>query len=165
LRATGFNPDGTLALVNPVVIVSNPARGVAFAKPNPAWLTAPYEVGILLADGAFERLVPEKYVGEGSFKFAPQLHMGELEWHYQIDNQCNQWGDFGWHKYQITRAYRPQRPQHIIPLLYQRCTADLGLVSCATTTASSFSGAFSYANIGVCGDNEAPVIGPGVPTL
>jgi hypothetical protein len=158
LRATGFNPNGTLALVDPVTIVANPARGTAFAKPNPAWLNAAYEVGVLIADGSFERLVPEKYVGEGSFKFAPQLHMGELEWHYQIDNQCNQWGDFGWHKYQITRAYRPLRPQHIIPILYQRCTADLGLVNCITTTASSFSGAFSYTTIGVCGDSETPIV-------
>jgi hypothetical protein len=165
LRASGFNPDGTLALINPVTIVSNPARGVAFAKPNPTWLTAPYEVGTLFADGAFERLVPEKYVGEGSFKFAPQLHMGELEWHYIMDNQCNQWGDFGWHKYQITRAYRPLRPQHIVPILYGRCTADLGLVSCITTDASSYSGAFNYVQVGVCGDNESPVVGPGVPTL
>jgi hypothetical protein len=120
---------------------------------------------MLIADGAFERLVPEKYVGEGSFKFAPQLHMGELEWHYIMDNQCNQWGDFGWHKYQITRAYRPLRPQHIVPILYSRCPADLGLVSCVSSNTSSFSGAFSYTNIGVCGDNEAPVVGPGYPTL
>jgi len=159
LRATGFNPDGTLALVDPVTIVSNPARNTAYAKVNPAWLNADYEIGVLIADGSFERLVPEKYVGEGSFKFAPQLHMGELEWHYQIDNQCNQWGDFGWHKYQITRAYRPLRPQHIIPILYKRCKADLGLVDCNDTDASSFTGAASYVDIGTCGDNEQPSVG------
>lgn len=165
LRATGFNADGTLALVNPVTIVANPARGVAFAKPNPSWLTAPYEVGFLIAEGAFERLVPEKYVGEGSFKFAPQLHMGELEWHYIVDNQCNQWGDFGWHKYQITRAYRPLRPQHIVPILYGRCAADLGLVACANPATTTFSGAFSYSSVGVCADVETPVVGPSYPTL
>jgi hypothetical protein len=169
LRATGYKADGTLNLVDPMLVIAQPARGTAFAKPNPAWLSAPYEVGVLIADGSFERLVPEKYVGEGSFKFAPQLHMGELEWHYQIDNQCNQWGDFGWHKYQITRAYRPLRPQHIIPILYQRCTADLGLVNCQTSPSSGFSGAgsFSYTNIGVCGDSEKPVIHgqPGDPDI
>jgi len=154
LRATGFNPDGTLALVDPVIIVSNPARNTAYAKVNPAWLAAPYEIGFLIADGSFERLVPERYVGEGSFKFAPQLHMGELEWHYIIDSGCNQWGDFGWHKYQITRAYKPLRPQHIIPILYQRCQADLGLVSCADTSASSFSGADTHSTVGVCEDVE-----------
>lgn len=159
LRATGFNPDGSLALVNPVTIVSNPARHTAFAKPNPAWLAAPYEVGILIADGSFERLVPEKYVGEGSFRFAPQLHMGELEWHYLKDNQCNEWGDYGWHHYQITRAYKPLRPQHIIPLLYQRCRADLGLVACNDATASNYSGTDSFSTIGVCADDQTPSIG------
>jgi hypothetical protein len=165
LRATGFHADGTLALVDPVLIVANPAKGVAFAKPNPAWLAADYEVGVLIADGSFERLVPEKYVGEGSFKFSPQLHMGELEWHYVIDNECNSRGDFGWHQYQITRAYRPLRPQWIIPILYKRCKADLGLIACAAADTSSYSGADSYTSIGVCGDNETPVVGPGYPTL
>jgi hypothetical protein len=150
LRATGFKVDGTLNLVDPVTIVTNSSKNTAYAKPNPSWLTADYEVGLLIADGSFERLVPEKYVGEGSFKFAPQLHAGELEWHYMVDNECNQWGDFGWHKYQITRAYKPLRPQHIVPILYKRCQADLGLVNCSDTSASSYSGADSFAQIGVC---------------
>jgi hypothetical protein len=154
LRATGFNEDGTLALVDPITIVSNPAKGTAYAKVNPSWLDADYEVGVLIADGSFERLVPERYVGEGSFRFAPQLHMGELDWHYHIDNECNQWGDFGWHKYQITRAYRPLRPQHIIPILYKRCPADLGLVNCSNDDSSSFSGADSFTTVGVCEDVE-----------
>lgn len=152
LRATGFNEDGTLALVDPVTIVSNPTKNTAYAKVNPSWLAADYEVGVLIAEGSFERLVPEKYVGEGSFKFAPQLHMGELEWHYLKDNQCNTWGDYGWHQYQITRAYKPLRPQHIIPILYKRCQADLGLVSCNETSASSYTGADAFTTVGVCED-------------
>jgi len=152
LRATGFNPDGTLALVDPVTIVSNPSRNTAYAIANPAWLNADYEVGVLIADGSFERHVPERYVGECSFRFAPQLHMGELEWHYLKDNTCNTWGDFGWHQYQITRAYCPMRPQHIIPILYKRCRADLGLVNCSDTDASSFSGADTFTDVGVCED-------------
>lgn len=150
LRATGFNEDGTLALVDPVTIVSNPARNTAYAVANPAWLNADYEVGVLIADGSFERHVPERYVGEGSFRFAPQLHGGELDWHYVMDNTCNSRGDFGWHQYQITRAYKPLRPQHIIPLLYKRCQADLGLVNCIDNDASSYSGADSFATVGVC---------------
>ena len=145
LRATGFNMDGTLALVDPVTIIEDTNRNTAYAKPNPAWLNADYEVGFLIADGTFERLVPEKYVGEGSFKFAPQLHMGELEWHYVIDNQCNQWGDYGWHRYQISRAYKPIRPQHIVPLLYRRCKADLGLVDCVNESEEHYTGCDEYA--------------------
>lgn len=150
LRATGFAEDGTLDLVDPVTIVANAQKGTAYAKPNPDWLNAEYEVGVLIADGSFERLTPEKYTGEGTFKFAPQLHMGELEWHYVIDNQCNQYGDFGWHKYQITRAYRPLRPQHIVPILYKRCPADLGLIECTNASGSSYTGADTYSDIGVC---------------
>lgn len=161
LRATGFNEDGSLAIVDPVTIVSNPAKNTAYAKANPAWLAADYEIGVLLADGSFERQVPERYVGEGSFKFAPQLHMGELDWHYQIDNGCNQWGDYGWHKYQITRAYKPLRPQHIIPILYKRCPADLGLVECTESPVLTFSGADTFTTIGVCEVEAcADVIGP-----
>lgn len=147
LRASGFNIDGTLNLIDPVTIISNPAKGTGYAKVNPAWLAAEYEVGKLIADGTFERLVPERYVGEGSFKFAPQLHMGELDWHYILDNECNQWGDFGWHKYQITRAYRPLRPQHIVSVLYKRCKADLGLVDCIDDSALSYTGADETADL------------------
>jgi hypothetical protein len=53
-------------------------------------------------------------------------------WHYVVDNICNAFGDFGWHQYQIERAYRPIRPQHIVPILYKRCRADLGLEACAS---------------------------------
>jgi hypothetical protein len=150
LRATGFNEDGTLALVNPVTIVANPARGTAYAKTNSAWRTAPYGVGTLIADSSFERLVPERYVGEGSFRFAPQLVMGELDWHYVIDNRCNQYGDYGWHKYQITRAYKPIRPHWIVNFLYQRPQADLGLVTLEEDSLSSISGGNQYAPLDVC---------------
>jgi len=151
-RPLRFNTmtDGVPNLINPVTIVSNPAKGTAYAVANPEWLDADFEIGVLIADGSFERQVPEKYVGEGSFKFAPQLHMGELEWHYLKDNECNQWGDFGWHKYQITRAYKPLRPQHIIPIAYKRCKADLGLVDCNDPDALTFTGADSFSTVGVC---------------
>jgi hypothetical protein len=132
------------------VNVANVSKNTAFAKINPAWLAATYEVGFLMFDNTFNRLVPEKYVGEGTFKYAPQLHMGELEWHYIVDNDCNQFGDFGWHKYQITRAYQPIRPQHVVPILYKRCTADLGLPDCAVPDSSSFSGSDAFATLGVC---------------
>jgi hypothetical protein len=151
LRFNEFDENGLPVLIDPVTIVDQ-GNGKKYAKPNIAWIEADNEIGVLIADGSFERLVPERYVGEGSFKFAPQLHMGELEWHYQIDNQCNQWGDFGWHKYQITRAYRPLRPQHIVPIAYKRCKADLGLVNCTDDSSLSFSGSDTYTTVGVCED-------------
>lgn len=133
LRASGFNVDGTLALINPRVSVPG-ANGKASSKANPAWLGAQYEVGFLVAPNSFKRLVPEKYVGEGSFRFNPHLHMGELQWHYQKDNDCNVFGDFGFHIYEIIRAYQAVRPHFEIPILYKRCQQELGLEDCGSTS-------------------------------
>jgi hypothetical protein len=133
LRFAAVDGQGKPVLINPVVVVSQ-GTGKGYAKTNPAWLNAPYEIGMLFFKDSFERLVPEKYVGEGSFKFAPQLHMGELSWHYLKDNDCNVHGDTGFHIYQIERAYKPVRPQFVIPIWYKRCRAALDLESCAVGT-------------------------------
>lgn len=131
IRATGFDQNGDLVLVEPEIAVAT-TNGVA-ARRNPAWVTAPYELGFLLASDSFNRLVPESYTGEGTFKFNPQLVAGELEWAYFRDNDCNLFGDYGQHIYQISRAYQPMRPHAIIPILYQRCQYDTGLVACASS--------------------------------
>lgn len=107
-------------------------RGVA-ARRNPAWVQAIYEVGFLLAPMSFRRLVPEQYTGEGTFKWNPQLSMGELRWHYVLDNDCNRFGDFGQHIYQVQRAYQPIRPQNVIPIIYQRCPYDFGTAACGSS--------------------------------
>jgi len=123
--------NGIPNFVEPEIAVAA-TRGVA-ARRNPAWVTAPYEIGFLIAPESFKRLTPEDYTGEGTFKFSPQLNMGELRWHYVEDNDCNQYGDFGWHIYQIQRAYQPIRPQNVIPIAYQRCAYDLGLYGCSSS--------------------------------
>jgi len=71
LRATGFDGSGNLVLVNP--IVSTAVTNGFAQRRNPAWVSAPYEVMFVIAGEAFKRLIPEQYVGEGTFKFAPQL--------------------------------------------------------------------------------------------
>lgn len=144
LRASAIH-DGTgaLTLVNPVVGVAT-TKGTA-PRVNPAWRSAPLEIGFLIAQNSFERLVPEQYVGEGSFKFAPQLVAGELKWHHVEDNGKNEWADFGYHKYQISRSYRPIRPEHIIPILYRRCLPSLGLESCETEAITSSLGSTASA--------------------
>ncbi len=101
---------------------------------NPAWQSALYEVSFLISKGTFRRLVPERFVGEGTFKFDPQFVMGELEWFYQKDRVCNVWGDFGFHIYQIVRAFQARRPHGVIPILTKRCAQDLGLSSCTSLT-------------------------------
>lgn len=128
LRATGFDGSGNLVLVNP--IVSTAVTNGFAQRRNPAWVAAPYEVMFVIAGEAFKRLVPEQYVGEGTFRFAPQLSMGELEWTYFRDNDCNLYGDFGQHIYQIQRAIQPIRPQNVCAIVYKRCALDVNPAPC-----------------------------------
>ena len=132
LRATGFDGSGNLVLVNP--IVSTAVTNGFAQRRNPAWVSAPYEVMFVIAGDAFKRLVPEQYVGEGTFKFAPQLSMGELEWTYFRDNDCNLYGDFGQHIYQISRAIQPIRPQNVCAIVYKRCPFDGNPLPCSTSS-------------------------------
>jgi hypothetical protein len=132
LRFNVLDGDGFPVLIEPEVgqSVTN-GQG---ARRNAAWVSASYEIGFLVAGDSFERNVPERYVGEGTFKFAPQLAMGELEWVAQRDNDCNLFLDYGQHIYQISRAYRPIRPHNVIPFAYRRCTFDTGLEACLSSS-------------------------------
>jgi hypothetical protein len=132
LRATGFDGSGNLVLVNP--IVSTAVTNGFAQRRNPAWVAAPYEVMFVIGGEAFKRLIPEQYVGEGTFKFAPQLAMGELEWTYIRDNDCNLYGDFGQHIYQISRAIQPIRPQNVCAIVYKRCPFDGVAAACSTSS-------------------------------
>lgn len=131
LRATGYDGSGDLVLVNP--IVSTAVTNGFAQRRNPAWVSAPYEVMFVIAGEAFKRLVPETYTGEGTFRFAPQLAMGELEWTYFRDNDCNLYGDFGQHIYQISRAIQPIRPQNVCAIVYKRCQFDGIPLPCSTS--------------------------------
>ena len=131
LRFNTFDGNGDPLFIEPEIAVAT-TNGVV-ARRNPAWIAANYEIGFLIAGDSFERLVPEKYVGEGDFKFAPQLSMGELEWVAQRDNDCNLFLDYGQHIYQISRAYRPMRPHAVMPFAYKRCQFDSGLGECLTS--------------------------------
>lgn len=131
LRCNSF-VNGQPVLIEPEVGVSS-TRGVA-ARINPTWASALYEIGFLIGADSFKRLTPQQWTGEGTFKFAPQMWMGELEWRYIIDNDCNLFGDFGQHIYQIMRAYQPLRPHAIVPIVYQRCPTSLGLTAGCTSS-------------------------------
>lgn len=131
LRASGYNGSGDLVLINP--ITSTAVTNGFAQRRNPAWVAAEYEVMFVIAGEAFKRLVPETYTGEGTFRFAPQLAMGELEWTYFRDNDCNLYGDFGQHIYQISRAIQPIRPQNVCAILYKRCPYDGMPLPCSTS--------------------------------
>ena len=130
LRFNSVNGSGFPVLIEPLVRTVTDF-GVQNLT-NPAWVNANYEVGFLVSKGAFRRLVPERFVGEGTFKWEPQYIMGELMWTNYKDNQCNPWGDFGYHLYQIVRAFQARRPHGVIPILYKRCAIDLGLDACVS---------------------------------
>ena len=128
LISAAFAVAGVLTLVNP--IVSTAVTNGFAQRRNPAWVAATYEVMFVIAGNAFKRLVPESYVGEGTFRFAPQLAMGELEWTYFRDNDCNLYGDFGQHIYQIQRAIQPIRPQNVVAIVYKRCQDNVNPAPC-----------------------------------
>lgn len=106
------------------------SKGVG-ARANPAYLEAKYEVAFLIFANSFRRLTPESYTGAGEFRFPSQYSMGELEFVVIRDNDCNVFGDTGYHIYQITRAYRPERPHAVIPIAFKRCQPDFGFATCA----------------------------------
>jgi len=113
---------GVPVFISPFIeVVDDANTNRSHRAPNPAYRAATYEVGFLLFENALERLVPERYTGEGTAKFDPRLGNGELKWHYMIDNTSNQFGDFGFHKYEFIQAYRPLRPQHLVTVHYKRC--------------------------------------------
>ena len=89
---------------------------------------AKYEIGFLIFKDAFKRVVPKAYTGEGKWKFAPQYVMGELQWHYEIDNDCNVFGDNGFFKYRIRRAIQAHRPHGVVAIAYKRCQMDDGFI-------------------------------------
>jgi len=132
LRFNQVDANGFPILIEP--LISTVTDYGVESLSNPVWQSAAYEVGFLISKGTFRRLVPERYVGEATFKFDPQFVMGELEWHYVKDNVCNVWGDFGFHIYQIARAFQARRPHGVIPILYKRCAEDLGLNTCTALT-------------------------------
>lgn len=133
LRFNTLDGSGQPVLIEPTISVPV-TRGVAQRR-NPEWVNALYEVGFFMAPESFRRLTPEQYTGEGTFKFAPQLYMGELEWFY-IKDTCNKFGDYGQHIYQIQRAIQPIRPQNVIPIAYKRCPLALGIAPCSTSGSS-----------------------------
>jgi hypothetical protein len=132
LRFNALDGNGKPILIEPEISVAT-TNGVA-ARRNPAWVSANYEIGFIVGGESFSRLTPERYSGEGTFKFAPQLSMGELEWVSVRDNDCNLFLDFGQHIYQISRAYQPLRPHAVVPFSYKRCAFDTGLASCLTSS-------------------------------
>lgn len=119
-----------LAFVEPeiAVVVTN---GFG-ARPNPAWVSAPYGVGFVTGDRSFWRLTPQRYNGNGEgLSFPEQIGLETLQWDVIRDNDCNRFGQTGDWIYEISRAYEPESPHAICAVLYKRClTGNQGLTPC-----------------------------------
>ena len=128
LRFNALDVNNYPIFIEPLVTV-NTSKGKG-RRPNPLWLSATYELSLLMGMNSFQRDVPRKYSGEGEMKFDPLGYGGELKWHYAIDNDCNLFGDYGRFIYEMRRAYKPLYPHACCAIIHQRCSDDLGLTPC-----------------------------------
>ncbi len=119
---------GVPTLVEPKIAVTT-TNGVG-SRPNPAWVSAQFEIGFLMGRRSFARLVPEAYKIQG-WDFSPQITNGGLQFVQLRDAECHVFGDYGQHLYEIERAFQPLMPHAVCPILYKRCASTLGLVPCA----------------------------------
>jgi hypothetical protein len=114
-------------LIEPYVPVAT-TKGVS-ARPNSNWTSAQYEIGFLVGYNGFKRLVPESYKTPG-FDFQSPISNQGLKFKLLEDADCNFWGDFGQHMYEIERAFQPVHPHAIAAIAFKRCTGNLGLTTC-----------------------------------
>lgn len=129
LRFSTLNASGQPNFIEPEYAA--PVTNGVGARINPAWARARYEVMLLMGQGSFRRRVPEEYTGEGSFRWPAQLAGGQLDFKVIADNDCNFFEDFGQHRYQISRSYKPERPHHVMAIAFKRCISDFGLATCS----------------------------------
>lgn len=125
LRFNELDEDGNPIYIEPEIEVET-TNGSA-SRPNPLWVRAKYEVLNIMGSGSFKKLAPEQWTGEGTTKFPALNTTGTLKWKIIEDNDANAWGDFGRHFYQFERAYRPERPHHVLSVAYARGTTDFDL--------------------------------------
>ncbi len=129
LRANSYNrTTGVIQFVEPFLCQAT-TNGIMRIV-NPDWLNAPLQVSFLFADRSFIREIPEEFLGEGMTTFDRQYWGGKVIWHNQKDNDCNIKGDTGFHYYDLAAAFRPERPEFMIPILHLRCQQDMGLTAC-----------------------------------
>lgn len=127
LRFNNVDANGQPILLEPLL-----ARDVTVGeagRPNPAWVSAAYGVGFIVFNGAFARLTPESWKVPG-FDFTGPIAQETLKFKQLSDADCNFWGDFGRHMYEIRRAYQPKQPHAVCAVAYKRCAADTNIVAC-----------------------------------
>jgi hypothetical protein len=128
LRYNWGGAPGAYTAVEPYINVAGSTGNVEVV--NPGWLQASHEVGFLFARNSFERQVPAKWVGEGRIKWAQQMFGGEVIFGAYPDMVQNFFKNYGVLAFQISRAFRPIYPWHLLPILYKRCVENDSVAPC-----------------------------------
>ena len=119
---------------NPIFIDPEIPDPVSFGDSmttNPAWLSALYEVMLLVTNNTLRKLIPENFTGEDGVVFKPQFWTGELKWINNPDMRDNKLGNMGLFFYQYVRAWEPVKPHGIVKIAYLRCQSNLNLLGCS----------------------------------
>lgn len=132
IRLATYPADGVIEQsdIVPPTTCAVGANGQPMEASNPQWEQAPYEIGFLLGRMGIYRDIPEQMLGQGSVRFDKQYFGGELQWINNKDSTCNPKGDRGYHLLTFAAAYRPVYPQFIVPIVYGRCEANMGVTPC-----------------------------------
>jgi hypothetical protein len=130
LRATTLNTKVVAGVtyldpqyIEPYVAVQT-STGYA-ARPNSSWTGATYEVMFALGADPARRLLPEARRIPG-FNFSTPIANKGLEFIQLQDADCNFWGDFGQHRYEIERAFKPEHPHRVLAVLFKRTGNAIG---------------------------------------
>ncbi len=127
LRATSITA-GQPNFVEPLV-ATEVTVGTA-GRPNPDWIDAEWEVGFLMFKNTFRRLLPTEYKIPG-FDFPAPIDNDGLKFKWLDDADCHIFNDYGLHLFTISRAFKPEHPHGVCPVLYKRCVSDTGIVACS----------------------------------
>lgn len=110
-RASEFYSNGYLKVLTPHKVVES--GKALYSILDPLWLCAPWEVFFVIgAPNLSRRNVRISPVN-------PHLSV-DLDWHYQRDSGDNIFGDYGWHKYEVSRDYTAVCPGNVVAVLYRR---------------------------------------------
>ncbi len=110
--------------------VADTATAGTVAVTSPAWLEASHTVSFLIFEGAFQRLVPEQWTGEGKVRFDRQMFGGDIQFINNKDMTCNPFGDWGVLANRVGRALKPLKPWFVLPIISKRCLPSPSLHTC-----------------------------------
>lgn len=139
LRYANLRADGSPDFIEPFIEDTAVDGGQSKNVPNPEWISAPYEVGIIASKDAFRWKVPERLTSIGDMKWPAQYTTGELNWIDDDRIPCNKYREFGQFIWGLNFMVTPRVPHGIIAFAYTRCMSDLGLEACSNVSAGATS--------------------------